>query len=122
MYTKNGISLGMSYEVRVLNPAREFIDELNMKLRARVYWVIDLLSESGPFLGEPYSKRITDKKGLYELRIQSGNLGCRLFYFHSGDKVYVVTSGFMKKQQKTPAREIAKAAALMKQYQEENHG
>jgi phage-related protein len=112
----------MAYEVRVLKHARDFIDELDTKLRARVYWVIELLSESGPFLGQPYSKKLTDKKRLYELRIQSGNLGCRLFYFHSGDKVYVVTSGFMKKQQKTPPREIARAEALMKQYLEENHG
>jgi phage-related protein len=112
----------MAYEVRVLNQAREFIDELDVKLRARVYWVIDLLSESGPFLGQPYSKSLTDHKGLYELRIQSGNLGCRLFYFHSGEKVYVVTSGFMKKQQKTPPREIKRAETLMKQYLEENYG
>jgi phage-related protein len=112
----------MAYEVSVLQPAHEFIDEMETKLRARVYWVIDLLKEMGPFLGEPYSKKIKDQKGLYELRVQSGNLGCRLFYFHDGEKVYVVTSGFMKKQMKTPPREIAKAVALMKRYQEENHG
>lgn len=112
----------MAYEVRVLKPARGLIDEMDTKLKARVYWVIGLLNEMGPFLGEPYSKKITNHKGLYELRIQSGNLGCRLFYFHSGQTVYVVTSGFMKKQQKTPPREIMRAVALMKQYQEENHG
>lgn len=85
-------------------------------------WVIGLLNEMGPFLCEPYSKKIVNHKGLYELRIQSGKQGCRLFYFHSEQKVYVVTSGFMKKQQKTPPRDIDRAVALMKQYEEENHG
>lgn len=109
----------MTYQVRILKPAHNYIDELEMKLRARVYWVISLLQEMGPFLCEPYSKKIVNHKGLYELRIQSGKQGCRLFYFHSGQNVYVVTSGFMKKQQKTPPREIDKAVALMKQYEEE---
>ncbi len=112
----------MGYEVRVLKSARSFIDEMDVKLKARVYWVIGLLNEMGPFLGEPYSKKIKKHKGLYELRVQSGNLGCRLFYFHSGQTVYVITSGFMKKQQKTPLREIDRAVALMKKYQEEQHG
>ncbi len=111
----------MTYDVRVLRPASRFIDEMDTKLKARVYWVIGLLNEMGPFISEPYSKKITNHKGLYELRIQSGKLGCRLFYFHSGQKVYVVTSGFMKKQQKTPPKEIERAVALMKQYEEENH-
>ncbi|GAB1482995.1 type II toxin-antitoxin system RelE/ParE family toxin [Treponema sp.] len=112
----------MAYEVRIIKQSQVFIDEMETKLRARIYWVIGLLEDMGPFLGEPYSKKISDRKGLHELRVQSGNLGCRLFYFHSGDAVYVVTSGFMKKQQKTPRREIERAMKLMKQYQEENHG
>lgn len=111
----------MTYEVRVLKTVSRFIEEMDAKLKARVYWVIGLLNEMGPFLGEPYSKKITNHKKLYELRIQSGNLSCRLFYFHSGQKVYVITSGFMKKQQKTPPKEIERAVALMKQYEEENH-
>jgi phage-related protein len=112
----------MAYEVRILKPARCFIDELEAKLRARAFWVIGLLQEMGPFLGEPYAKKLTDQKGLHELRIQSGNLGCRLFYFHSGHTVYVVASGFMKKQNKTPRRELERAVALMRQYLEENDG
>jgi phage-related protein len=111
----------MIYEVRIIKQAQKFIDEMDTKLRARAYWVIGLLEDMGPFLGEPYSKKIHDHKGLYELRIQSGNLGCRLFYFHSGKSVYVVTSGFMKKQNKTPRQEIVRAMKLMKQYLEEKH-
>ena len=75
--------LRMAYEVRIIKQAQAFIAEMETKLRARVFWVIGLLEDMGPFLGEPYSKKIHDQKGLYELRIQSGNLGCRLFYFHS---------------------------------------
>ena len=95
----------MAYELRVLPPARKFIDSLDTKLKARVYWVMDLLKDMGPFLVEPYAKKIKDVKGLYELRIQSGNLACRLFYFHDADVVYVVTSGFMKRQNRRPTGE-----------------
>ena len=112
----------MAYEVRVLNPARDFIDTVETKMRARIYWVIELLCEMGPFLGAPYTKKISGQKGLYELRVQSGHTGCRLFYFHGKNTVYVITSGFMKKQQKTPKREIVRAVELMKHYQEENYG
>jgi phage-related protein len=112
----------VAYEVRILKQTQDFINGMQTKFRARVYWVIGLLEDMGPFLGEPYSKKIHDQKGLRELRIQSGNLGCRLFYFHSRESVYVVASGFMKKQQKTPRAEIERAMKLMKQYQEENHG
>ena len=112
----------MAYVVRLLEPAQEFVRGLDTKLKARVYWVLSLLKDTGPFLVEPYAKKIHDVKGLYELRVQSGNLACRMFYFHDTDAIYVITSGFIKKKQKTDRRELDRAIALMKQYQEERHG
>ena len=95
---------------------------LDTKLKARVYWVLGLLKDTGPFLVAPYAKKIQDIKGLYELRVQSGNLNCRMFYFHDEDAIYIVISGFLKKKQKIDRRELDRAVALMKRYQEEQHG
>jgi len=41
----------MSYEVRIIKQAQDFIAEMETKLRARVFWVIGLLEDMGPFMG-----------------------------------------------------------------------
>ena len=56
----------MSYEVRVLEPAIDFLNSLNAKLKAKTYRSIQLLQEFGPFLAEPHSKKIKGFKSLYE--------------------------------------------------------
>ncbi|MFP4014631.1 MAG: type II toxin-antitoxin system RelE/ParE family toxin [Chitinispirillaceae bacterium] len=43
----------------------------------------------------------------------SGIFRCRLFYFHHKNKLYIVTSGYTKKQTKTEMREIERALRLM---------
>ena len=41
---------------------------------------------------------------------------CRLFYFHHRGAVYVVTSGYVKKTQRTNPTEIDKAVRLMQRF------
>ena len=88
----------MGYEVRVLTSATDFLETLEVKLKAKTYRSIKLLQEFGPFLSEPHSKKIKGFKSLYELRVKQGSNICRLFYFHHKGKVYIVTSGFVKKR------------------------
>jgi len=45
----------------------------------------------------------------------------RLFYFHHGGRLYVVTSGFMKKAGKTDSRELQRAVRLMRQVKESDN-
>ncbi|MCC8195348.1 MAG: type II toxin-antitoxin system RelE/ParE family toxin [Ruminococcus sp.] len=88
-------------------PVKEFISDLEPKMRARVYRSIDLLSEFGHMLREPDSKSLGD--GIFELRIKQGSDISRvLYFFYIGDKA-VLTSGFVKKTQKTPANVIERA-------------
>ncbi len=88
-------------------PVKEFILDLEPKMRARVYRSINLLSEFGHMLREPDSKSLGD--GIFELRIQQGNDISRvLYFFYVGDKA-VLTNGFIKKSQKTPANVIERA-------------
>jgi len=111
----------MEYEVQILKPASKFLRSLNLKLRAKAYRTIRLLEEFGPFLAEPHSKKIKGYKSLYELRVKQGSNICRFFYFHQKGKVYIVTSGYLKKDRKTSKSELYSAEKIMNQYMEENH-
>ena len=109
----------MIYEIIILEPAKDFIDSLDEKLKAKTFRTIDLLKEFGAFIKEPHSKSLKGYKGLNELRVQFGNNICRIFYFHHKDKIYVITSGYIKKENKTSQKEIEKANKIMKDYKEE---
>jgi phage-related protein len=99
----------MNYEIVILSAAKDFLDSLENKLKAKAFRTIELLAEFGPFLSEPHSRKVTGYKGLFELRVIQGNNICRLFYFHDKGKVYVIASGFIKKDQKLKKSEIEQA-------------
>ncbi len=91
-------------------PAKEFILSLDRKMQAKVLRTVSLLSTEGPFLREPYSKLLDD--GIFEIRTKFGSDITRVLYFFVIGKKVILTNGFVKKTQKTPASEIA----LAKQY------
>ncbi|WP_342387897.1 type II toxin-antitoxin system RelE/ParE family toxin [Salinicoccus bachuensis] len=53
---------------------------------------------------------------LYEIRCQFSNNIQRVLYFQEKDNKFVITHGFSKKTQKTPAREISKARRMRNKY------
>jgi phage-related protein len=106
----------MKYSVIILEPAKDFLSNLDIKFRAKAFRTIELLQEFGPFLKEPHAKKITGTKNLFELRIKFSNNICRLFYFHHEQSIYVITSGYVKKDQKLDKAEINKALKLMKMF------
>ncbi len=111
----------MEYEVHILEPAVSFLKSLDLKLKAKTYRTIRLLEEFGPFLAEPHSKKIKGYKSLYELRVKQGSNICRFFYFHQMGKVYIVTSGYVKKDRKTNKSELHSAEKIMNQFMEEKY-
>ena len=111
----------MEYEIQILESAAKFLRSLNLKLKAKAYRTIRLLEEFGPFLAEPHSKKIKGYKSLYEIRVKQGSNICRFFYFHHKGKVYIVTSGYLKKDRKTRKSELYRAEKIMNQFMEENH-
>ena len=106
----------MKYEVKLMEPAVEFILSQNDKMQAKIQRTINLLEEFGPHLQEPHSKKIKGQEKLYELRVKVATNICRLFYFPNKGKMYIVASGFVKKEDKTNPREIDKAVKLMEKY------
>jgi phage-related protein len=105
----------MANEVKLLEEALSFLDKQPQKMQAKILRGIFLLEEFGSQLREPHVKKIKGVEGLFELRVKLATNICRLFFFHLDGQVYVVTSGFVKKENKTNPREIAKAVKLMNQ-------
>ena len=103
----------MAYSVQLLKPALDFIQNLPVKMRAKVYRTIGLLELFGNNLPKPHSKALKDCDGLKELRVKFSSDICRLFYFHFKNKIYIITSGYKKKDRKTDKKEIKKAITLM---------
>ena len=105
----------MPYEVVLLDPAKDFLLGLGEKFQAKAFRAIDLLGYFGPLLRMPHSRKLGDHN-LWELRVQQAGMICRLFYFHDQGRIYVVTSGYVKKTEKTSPDEIRKALRLKGDY------
>ena len=95
-------------------PAKDFILSLDKKMRAKVLRTVSLLNEEGPFLREPYSKALED--GIFEIRTKFGSDITRVLYFFVVGKKVVLTNGFVKKTQKTPAAQIELAKTYRADY------
>ena len=95
-------------------PARDFLNSLDSKMRAKLVDQIKYLQEVGHLIRPPRSEHLQGE--IYELRAQSnGNISRILYFFVIGNKA-VLTHGFIKKTQKTPQREIDRAEEYRKQY------
>lgn len=88
-------------------PAREFLQSIDKKMRTKLLVAIDMLADNGPLLREPYSKHIDD--GIFELRAKVGSDISRVLYFFVVGRKVVLTNGFVKKSQRTPPAEIRRA-------------
>jgi phage-related protein len=116
------VLMGENFEVEVLEPARAFMDTLLPRMRVKAHRAIAMLEQFGYRLTEPVAKMLENAEGLRELRIQFASDICRLFYFHYRNKIYVVTSGYIKKEQKTKRNEIERALRIKKQFIEDRGG
>ena len=99
-------------------PVLEFIQSLPEKHRAKAIREIDLLEEFGLGLPYPHVDSIKgDKyKGLLELRIRFGSNISRILYFLHIEKTFILLHGFVKKDQKTPTKELEMAKQRMNEY------
>ena len=96
-------------------PVEEFIDALEENLQVKAFRQISLLKAYGNELKKPHSSPVGN--GIFELRIiESGNIA-RIFYFFTIGKTIVMTNGFVKKSQKTPASTIKLAEMYREDYE-----
>jgi hypothetical protein len=105
----------MQYEVVLLEPATDFLRNIEGKLQAKAFRAIELLGHFGPQLLMPHSKKLSGYE-LWELRVRQAGTICRLFYFHDRYRIFVVTSGYVKKSDRTNSEEIKRALRLKIEY------
>lgn len=94
-----------------------FYHEQNIRVRKKINWLIELVVTQQK-ISSNYLKSISNAKGLFELRIMLGTNCWRIFCFFDEGNIVVLLNGFVKKDQKTPMREIEKAKLLMCKYYE----
>ena len=97
-------------------PIEDFLDSLDLKMRAKMVGMITILQEKGNMLREPYSKYLGN--GIFELRGTGGSNNTRVLYFFYHNGKIILTNGFVKKTQKTPPSEIEKALKIKEEYYE----
>ncbi|NTW96614.1 MAG: type II toxin-antitoxin system RelE/ParE family toxin [Erysipelotrichaceae bacterium] len=95
-------------------PVSIFLDELTVKMHAKMLSRIVLLAKNGPNLREPVCKSLGD--GIFELRSQMDGYALRILYFFGSGKNVILTNGFVKKTNKTPREVIKQAKAFRKDY------
>lgn len=89
---------------------------LDVKMRAKILGIIEVLEEKGNQLREPYSKHLDD--GIFEIRGKVGTDITRVLYFFYYGRKIILTNGFVKKTQETPKQEIKLAKTYRKDFLE----
>jgi hypothetical protein len=94
------------YEVVITREANEYLDSMQKNHRAKAEAIMLRLAELGPDLHRPHADAVRGK--IRELRCGIGTYEHRFLFFFDGKKI-ILTHGFLKKDDKIPEREIAKA-------------
>jgi len=89
-------------------PVEDFLDSLTGKQAQKVAWVLQLV-EDLDHVPRQYLKKLVNSNDIWEIRIRLGRDIFRLLGFFDGDQFLILTSGFAKKTQKTPRKEILAA-------------
>jgi phage-related protein len=97
---------------------QEQIMELPDTLAARYIVLTRRMIALGPNLGEPHTKAFGDR--LFELRLKGAEGIARVFFCTLVGRRIVMLHSFIKKSERTPAREREIAETRMKEIKREN--
>lgn len=92
--------------------------ELPDTLAARYVVLSRRMVSMGPNLGEPHTRAMG--QGLFELRLKGSEGIARVLYCTQVGRRIVVLHSFVKKSNRTPARELAVAVNRMQEVRREN--
>ena len=95
----------------------EFYNDQRKKVQDRIDWVIRIIRTTRVIPAQ-YFKHLAGTEGLYEIRVQAGNDIFRIFCCFDEGSLIVFFSGFQKKTERTPSKEIEKALRLKNEYYE----
>ena len=93
--------------------ARAFVDTMDALSRKKYAAMLALLAEHG-FLSAPAAEKVTGEENLFALRILTRN-NYRCFYCYDDGVTIFVLSGYSKRSEQIPRREIDKANNIKKE-------
>lgn len=104
------------FELVVMEEARSFLKSLTPSVRTKIAYNIRKV-QSGVKDKELF-KKMEDSDGIWEFRTLYQGILYRLFAFWDTEEqtLIVATNGIIKKTQKTPSKEIAKAEGIRRKY------
>lgn len=95
--------------IQYKNYFEKFLLKQPPKIQDKIFKVIEII-ETIQHVPKTYLAPIKSEKGLYEARIRLGSDIWRVFCFFDTGNLVILLNGFTKKSQKTPIKEIKKAA------------
>lgn len=96
----------------------DFFKKQSRKVQDKIIKILDIL-ETVERVPITYLKYIEGTNGLFEVRVKLGSDIFRIFCCFDGNRLVVLFSGFQKKTQKTPTKEIERALRIMDEYYNE---
>lgn len=99
------------------NHFKDFYLKQTLVVRKKIDWTLILIRNTR-IVPDKFLKNLTNTEGLWEVRISAGDGIFRIFCFFDKGNLVILLSGFQKKTQKTPKKEINKAERLKKEYYE----
>lgn len=96
------------------NPVKDFIDSLSEKQKAKIFRIFQYIESYGLQVPLPHIKKLT--RPLWEIRIL-GHANIRIIYAVAQKDTVLLLHGFLKKTQKTPAKEISTALNRLADWQ-----
>lgn len=100
------------------NHFNDFYKKQSLVVRKKIDWTLLILKRTR-IVPEKFLKHLTNTDGIWEVRVSAGNGIFRIFCFFDNGNLIVLLSGFQKKTQKTPKKEIKRAERLKKEYYEQ---
>lgn len=97
---------------------REWLKQLPVEQFATVAFYVDLLSEEGPLLGEPYTRQLDGK--LRELRFHLDRQSVRVTYWIASGRRIVLLTTFVKNRMRE-VREVDRARRALDRCIAEDH-
>ncbi len=96
----------------------QFVDTLPVSIRACYARITERMVVHGPNLGMPYTRAMGE--GLFEIRAHGREGIARMFYCTAVERKIVMLHGFVKKTDKTPAKELKIATRRLHEVKRED--
>lgn len=107
------MELKARFDVKYLENAMHYLKSLPEKVQDKIAYNI---SKSRYFVDKELFKKLNENIWEFRTRYQGMTYRLLAFWDNDADSLVIATHGFIKKTQKTPENEIARAEELRKQY------